>query len=124
MSLHRDILLVEDDGAIADLLRRVLVRAAYSVRIATNGVQALEALAENVPAVLILDLILPGVSGFTILEHMHQHQMTLPIIVITANPLHLDALRHAGIMHVLIKPFPIEELLDALRATIGHSSSV
>jgi DNA-binding response OmpR family regulator len=121
MSIHRGILLVEDEAAIADLLRRVLVRAGYTVRIATDGIQALAALGEELPAVLILDLILPGVSGFTILEHMHQQQITMPIVVITANPLYHDSLHHSDIMQVLIKPFRIEELLDALHTTIGFS---
>jgi DNA-binding response OmpR family regulator len=124
MSTHRDILLVEDEVAIADLLRRVLVRADYSVRVAIDGIRALEALEEDLPTVLILDLILPGVSGFAILEHIRQQQIKLPIIIITANPLHHDSLRHAGILQVLIKPFRIEELLDALRATILFSSTV
>jgi DNA-binding response OmpR family regulator len=124
MSTHRDILLVEDEVALAEVLRRVLVRADYTVRVATDGIQALEALGEKIPAALILDLILPGVSGFAVLEHIHQHQITLPIIVITANPLNLDSLRDARIMHVLIKPFLIEELLDALSAITGFSSTV
>jgi DNA-binding response OmpR family regulator len=119
MSAPRDILLVEDDPAIAELLRRVLVRAGYIVRVAIDGIQALEALGEDIPAVLILDIILPGVSGFTILEYIHQHQIILPIIVITANPLHRDPLHNAGIMHVLIKPFRLEELLNALHAPFG-----
>jgi CheY-like chemotaxis protein len=92
MSIHRDILLVEDETAIADMLCRLLVRAGYTVRVAVDGSQALEALGEERPTVLILDLALPHVSGFTVMEHMHQQQMTLPIIVITANPLYLDSL--------------------------------
>jgi DNA-binding response OmpR family regulator len=124
MSTPGDILLVEDEAAIADVLRRVLVRAGYTVRIATDGIQALAALGEDRPAVLILDLILPGVSGFTILEHIYHQQIPMPIVIITANPLHHDSLHHAGISHVLIKPFGIAELLDALHATTGFSATV
>jgi DNA-binding response OmpR family regulator len=75
-------------------------------------------LGEDRPAVLILDLVLPRMNGFTVLEHMRQQQMTLPVIVITANPLYLDSVRTVGILHVLLKPFLIEELLAALRAII------
>jgi DNA-binding response OmpR family regulator len=124
MSMHRDILLVEDEAAIADMLRRVLVRADYSVRVATNGTEALKALEECIPAVLILDLILPVVSGFSVLKHIGQQQITMPIVVITANPLHHDTLHEAGLKHVLIKPFMIEELLDALHAIVGHQHIV
>ena len=122
MSIHRDILLVEDEAAIADLLCRMLVRAHYTVRVASDGSQALAALGEDRPTVLILDLALPHVSGFTVMEHVHQQQMTLPIIVITANPRYLDSLRNAGILHVLIKPFGLEELLATVRAIIGSPS--
>jgi DNA-binding response OmpR family regulator len=124
MSTHRDILLVEDEAAIADVLRRVLVRADYTVRVAPNGLEALKALEERIPAVLILDLILPGVSGFSVLEHIRHQQIIMPIVVITANPLHHDTLHQAGLKHVLIKPFRIEELLDALHAIVGHQRSV
>jgi DNA-binding response OmpR family regulator len=117
VSTPNAILLVEDDIVVADVLRRMLLRADYTVRIATDGWQALAALDEELPAILILDLILPGVSGFTILEHIRQQQIPLPIIVITANPLYHDSLHHAGIRHMLIKPFWIEELLHALRDT-------
>jgi DNA-binding response OmpR family regulator len=48
--------------------------------------------------------------------------MLMPIVIITANPLYHDSLHHAGIRHVLIKPFHIEELLAALRAVIGFSA--
>jgi two-component system, OmpR family, response regulator len=117
VSIPTTILLVEDDIVVADVLRRLLIRAGYRVRVATDGIQALAALDEALPAVLILDLILPGVSGFTILEHIRLQQLPLPIIVITANPLYHDSLHHAGIRHILIKPFQIEELLGALRST-------
>ena len=118
MSPHRGILLVEDEEAISDALRRMLERAGYTVRVAIDGKQALVALGEALPEVLILDLVLPRVGGFAVLEHMHQHHMTLPVIVITANPLYDDPVRYTSIVQVLIKPFPIEELLAALRTII------
>jgi CheY-like chemotaxis protein len=115
------VLLVEDDAVVADVLRRMLVRAGYDVRIANNGMRALTALSQEMPAVLILDLVLPVVSGFTILEYIHQRDIQTPIVVITANPLHHNSLHHLGIKHVLIKPFWIEELLDALSASMATS---
>ena len=122
MSTPGDVLLVEDDAVVADVLRRMLVRAGYHVRLAIDGSQALMALDEGTPAILILDLILPGVSGFAILDHVRQHQLPMPIVVITANPLHHDTLHQAGLKHVLIKPFRIEELLEALNVIHDHSS--
>jgi DNA-binding response OmpR family regulator len=117
------VLLVEDDPAVADVLRRMLVRAGYEVRVVTDGIHALTALSEKTPAILILDLMLPGVSGFTILEYIHQQHIQTPIVVITANPLYHDSLHHLGIKHVLTKPFWIEELLDALSMSLAKTQS-
>lgn len=122
MSTPTDILLVEDDRVVADVLRRMLVRAAYTVRTAHDGVAALTELTQRLPSVLVLDLNLPGMSGFIVLDHLHQRRITVPIIIITANPLYQDSLQHRDIMQVLIKPFTIQELLAALRAIIGIPS--
>lgn len=115
MSTLGDVLLVEDDIDLADVLRRMLVRAGYGVRVAADGQQALKALAEAIPAALVLDLILPRVSGFAILEYIRRQQIPMPVVVITGNPLYHDALHQSGSKTILIKPFQIEELLDALR---------
>ena len=116
MSTPSDILLVEDEDALAELLRRVLVRAGYTVRIAADGHQALAALDVARPAVLILDLVLPVINGFAVLEQIHQRQIIVPIVVITANPLNDEALPHTDIRRVLVKPFPIGELVAAIHA--------
>jgi DNA-binding response OmpR family regulator len=116
MRLPDDILLVEDEPAIVDFMRRVLLRAGYSVRVATTGRQALAALAERTPALLILDLILPDLHGFAVLDHIHQHRLAVPIIIITANPQTLAALYTPGIHRYLVKPFRVDELLRAVRS--------
>ena len=121
MSTFSDILLVEDDIVVADVLCRMLVRAAYTVRTAKDGAEALMELGQQLPSVLILDLNLPGKSGFTVLEEMHRLQLSVPIIIITANPLFQASLHHTAITRVLIKPFPIQELLAALRDIYGYS---
>jgi len=121
VSTFSDILLVEDDIVVADVLCRMLVRASYTVRTAKDGAEALMELGKLLPSVLILDLNLPGKSGFTVLEEMHRLQLSVPIIIITANPLFQASLHHTNITRVLIKPFPIQELLAALRAIYGYS---
>ena len=124
MPVHHDILLVEDEEAIVDLLCRVLERAHYTVRVATDGRQALTALAEQLPAVLILDITLPGVSGLTVLEQMHQQQLTVPTIIMTGDLLQHAASPYTGIVQILLKPFPIAELLSILNTRILRSLSV
>jgi DNA-binding response OmpR family regulator len=116
MRLPDDILLVEDEPAIVDFMRRVLLRVGYRVRVATTGTQALAALTERTPALLILDLVLPDLHGFAVLEHIHQHRIAVPIIIITANPQALAALHTPTVHRYLVKPFRVDELLRAVRA--------
>jgi DNA-binding NtrC family response regulator len=107
-----DILLIEDEPGVMDVMLRVLRRAGFCVRTAQDGRAALAALHESPPALAILDLVLPGMSGFAVLAHIHQHYPALPVLVITANP---QAIAHPAAQHVshyLLKPFHIEELLD------------
>ena len=91
---------------------RVLQRAGFAVRTAPDGTAALAALRECPPALVILDLVLPGLSGFAVLAHIHQQYSALPVIVITANPLAIAHPAAQNVGHYLLKPFHIEELLD------------
>jgi DNA-binding response OmpR family regulator len=123
MGTHRDILIVEDEAAIADLLRRMLVRADYTVRIAGDGRQALAELARRIPTILLLDIVLPDLSGFSVLEYIQQQHLRLPTIIITGNPLLASRFRMPWVRHVLIKPFRMEELFDCLH-TIDEQPSM
>jgi DNA-binding NtrC family response regulator len=121
MSLSPDILLIEDEPGVMDIMVRVLVRAGYSVRTAQDGAAALAALEERPPALAILDLVLPGISGFAVLDHMHHEYPALPVIVITANPQAITRPTAQIVRHYLLKPFHVEELLDTVaRASAGQ----
>jgi DNA-binding response OmpR family regulator len=112
MTFTTDILLIEDEPGVMDVMLRVLERAGFSVRTAPDGNAALAALQECLPALAILDLVLPGISGFAVLTHIRQQYPALPIIVITANPQALAHPAAQSVCHYLLKPFHIEELLD------------
>jgi DNA-binding NtrC family response regulator len=112
MTLATDILLIEDEPGVMDVMLRVLQRAGFVVRTAHDGAAALAALHACLPALAILDLVLPGISGYAVLAYIQQHHPALPVIVITANP---QAIAHPdaqGVRHYLLKPFHLEELLD------------
>jgi DNA-binding response OmpR family regulator len=114
MSSHVDILLVEDEPAIVDFMERMLRGAGYTVRAVMDGAAALAALNSNVPAVMILDLSLPRVSGWAVLEHLRHAQIALPVIVVTANPHATARLPPYDIRQYLLKPFQMDDLLDAV----------
>ncbi|SRR6266545_1754622 len=118
MSPADDILVVEDDPAIVDFVQRVLRRAGYAVRTAGDGAVALAAIAEHRPALVLLDLTLPGVRGEAVVEQLRRQPSAVPIIVITASPHAAARLSDAHIRQILLKPFLLQELLDAVAASV------
>jgi DNA-binding response OmpR family regulator len=114
MAPHADILLVEDEPDIIDFMERYLRRAGYSVRVVMDGATALAVLADDAPDVMILDLVLPLMSGWAVLEQLHREQYHVPVIVMTANPRVSSGLSSYGIQQCLLKPFLMAELLDAI----------
>jgi len=116
MAPRADILLVEDEPDIIDFIERVLHRAGYHVRTVTDGAAALTAITNQHPDIIILDLVLPIMSGWAVLEQLRYHQRSIPVIVMTANPGAATGLIAHDIQHCLIKPFVIAELLDAVVA--------
>ena len=114
MTLAADILLIEDEPGVMDVMLRVLQRAGYAVRTAHDGATALAALEQRPPGLAILDLVLPGISGFAVLDRIHRQYPALPVIVITANPQAIAHPAAQNVRHYLLKPFYAEELLDAV----------
>jgi two-component system OmpR family response regulator len=117
MSSHVDILLVEDEPAIVDFMERMLHRAGYSVHAVMDGAAALAALDADMPAVMILDLNLPRVSGWTVLEQLRHAQIALPVIILTANPHAVAHLAPYAIQQYLVKPFRMDDLLNAVASS-------
>ncbi|MEO3434420.1 response regulator [Inquilinus sp. CAU 1745] len=84
-----EVLVVDDDPATRDVLRRMLTREGWRVREATNGREGLEALSDSTPALVLLDLMMPEMDGLEMLETMRQAETlrTIPVVVITAKDL-------------------------------------
>jgi signal transduction histidine kinase/CheY-like chemotaxis protein len=84
-----DILVVDDDSATRDILRRVLTREGWGVREAANGEAGLAEVARARPAVVLLDLMMPGMDGFEMLRALRQDKSTseLPVVIITSKDL-------------------------------------
>lgn len=109
-----NILLVEDDVRLRHLLQRVLQGAEYSVLTATNGSDGLALAQHELPDLILLDLVLPYVDGWTVLHHLKQRERTatIPVIVVTGyTNVNEAGLRAAGCADMLLKPFNITDLL-------------
>lgn len=119
MSAPARILVVEDDAPIAAGLVRGLKLAGFEVTLATDGPLALEAAERERPALVVLDLNLPGKDGFELLE-VWKTRLRVPVIVLTARQELEARLRSFGLGAVdyLAKPFWMEELVARIRARL------
>lgn len=119
MKRERRILIVDDDDAIRALLFTILRRRGFQVDTARNGVEALEHASRCRYAVILLDLMMPMMSGFDVLDRLSRMMPAeRPIvIVLTAGtePRHLDPNLVAGTIR---KPFDVEMLIDTVVACL------
>ncbi len=113
------VLVVEDDEAIADVLRRTLRQEGHEVRSAGDGVEALATAEEFVPDLVILDLGLPKLDGAEVLRRLRASS-DVPILILTARSELDDRVEglDSGADDYLVKPFERKELLARLRALI------
>ena len=117
------ILVVEDDSAIRQGLVDALQFAGYEVLQAGNGNDGMTQCRRATFDLLLLDLILPGHSGFEILEAVHEARPTLPVIILTARGEEADRVKglRLGADDYVVKPFSVRELLARVEAVLRRS---
>jgi DNA-binding response OmpR family regulator len=118
------ILVVEDEPSIAEVVSLYLRRAGYQVLVAQNGQAALEAMAHQIPDLLILDLMLPQVDGFELTRWLRDKSDT-PIIMLTARREEADRIAglEMGADDYVVKPFSPQELVSRVRAVLRRTHS-
>ncbi len=123
----RRALVVEDDPASRELVCRLLEREGWSVTTAENGLLALDALERSVPDLVVLDLMMPEMDGFEVLDHMRVHQdwRRVPVVVLTAMDLHEDHLKRLEPASVIHKGKNVSRLLlaEVRRALSARASA-
>jgi two-component system phosphate regulon response regulator PhoB len=122
------ILVVEDEAALLALLRYNLERQGFHVEEATDGQEALIRIAEAKPDLVLLDWMLPAMSGIEVCRQIRRRPATrdLPVIMVTARTEDQDAVRalDTGADDYIAKPFAVEALLARIRALLRRSSNV
>jgi len=118
------ILVVDDDRAVRDSLRRSLEFNGYQVELASDGAQALEAIVANRPDAMVLDVMMPRLDGLEVARRLRSTGDDLPILVLTARDTVSDRVSglDAGADDYLPKPFALEELLARLRALLRRAN--
>ena len=115
------VLVVDDDEDIRTLLRAALTDAGYEVTMAADGQDAIEAVRRRRPDVILLDLMMPRVSGWGFTErYAREPGPHAPIIVITAASGQVLRLPEQGVTRVVPKPFSVDALLSHVERAVGH----
>jgi len=118
------VLLIEDDDETADEILAELVDRGFTVDRAANGIAGLEKARAASPDVMIVDRLLPGVDGLTIIETLRQERVRTPVLVLSALGAVDDRVRglRAGGDDYLAKPFALVELVARLEALLRRPS--
>jgi two-component system response regulator MprA len=120
--MSEQILIVEDDQGIADTLRRGLIFEGYRVTVAYDGKEALTSARDQMPDLVLLDWMLPGMDGLEVCKRLRAAG-DVPILMLTAKdtvPERVEGL-DAGADDYLVKPFAFDELLARVRALLRRS---
>jgi len=123
MKKHSCIMVVDDEQAILRLLKRTLEPEGYGVIVADNGESALALLDEHKPDLVILDVMMPGLNGFQVLDMIRQRS-NIPVIMLTAKR-EVNTVRDTlflGADDYVKKPFHSGELLARIRAKLRRAA--
>jgi len=116
-------MVVDDERAVRESLRRALELEGYEIDLAENGNEALERLPGSQPDALVLDVLMPGVDGLEVCKRLRREGNQLPILMLTARAEIENRVEglDAGADDYVTKPFALEELLARLRALLRRA---
>ena len=117
---QQTILIVDDDRELVDGLRAVLERQGFRVMQAHDGHQGKSSIYNQPPDLVILDMMMPRMGGYPVLEHFKGREDAPPIIMITANEgsRHKAYAEYLGVIDYIRKPFAMERLLEAVNKAL------
>lgn len=117
----KTILICDDDTDLVESMRLMLERQGYRVIRASDGHQGKQAIHTHKPDLVILDMMMPRMGGYPVLEHFRDKPDAPPFIMITAN----EGSRHKayaemlGVVEYIRKPFPMEKLIETVQRAMG-----
>jgi len=120
-----NVLIIEDDKRIAHILRMGLLEDGHQVELSYNGVDGRDLVTSDHFDVVVLDVMLPGMDGFSILEHARKRRRSVPILMLTAKDSMMDIVNglDLGADDYLTKPFQLEVFLARVRA-VGRRGQI
>lgn len=120
------ILLVDDDRELNDGLRCLLEKRGHRVLQAFDGVEAKELVCRQQPSLMVLDMMMPRLGGYPVLEYLRESAQAPPVIMITAKEggQHQVYAEYLGVVDYLRKPFAIERFLASVEKALGDGQGV
>ena len=116
------ILVVDDEQIVREFIQKALENAGYDVITASNGREALDKVSQFDVSLMLLDIVMPGLDGFEVLEHMQQYE-NIPVIMLSGiggETTKIDTLA-IGADDYITKPFSVEELLVRIQAKLRRA---
>lgn len=122
--MAKKVLVVDDDPIMIEIIRSLLTGAGFEVAVCDNGSKAFDAIVTSQPDLLILDVMLPGLDGYSLQVKLaaHERASKVPIVVLTAlEPAKILFDGCAQVVGFLLKPFKGEALVEMVEKAIGRS---
>jgi DNA-binding response OmpR family regulator len=120
---RKRVLIVDDESSMVSVLQRHVSNAGYEFASATNGQEALEKMQQEVPDLVLLDLVMPGLNGFETCRRIRENEQTkkIPVLIITALRSESDSAAAAasGANEFIVKPIDGAHLAKRLRYHLG-----
>lgn len=115
-SFMKKILLVEDDNSIRELLTEILEDEGYNVSASANGSEGLRYLERNIPDLIIMDIMMPIMDGFTFRKELlkNSHLKAIPVLVMSAQTQGVERLQAHGLFNFINKPIELTQLLETV----------
>ena len=110
------VLIVDDEPHVREMLRDFLEGTGYEVATAATGGQALDAVPTFQPDVILIDMLMPDLSGTDVLDALHRAGVTVPVILMSGH----QAAAREGFFGVLMKPFNLRSLAEVVATAMGH----
>jgi DNA-binding response OmpR family regulator len=125
MAANKVILIVDDDMELSDGLRMLLEKQGFRVMQARDGQQGTNMVYQHKPDLVILDMMMPRMGGYPVLEHFRGKTDAPPIIMITANEgsRHKAYAEYLGVVDYIRKPFAMERLIEAVHKGLAAKAA-
>ena len=121
--MSREVMVVDDEADMRQLISLTLLRHGYAVLEASSGLLALDAIAKKAPDLVILDVMMPGLSGIQVIRQLKRNPDTtsIPVIMLSAKAQEEDivAMLQSGADACLIKPFSLTDLVQGVEVLLG-----